>query len=131
MLARALARDPDVLILDEPAQGVDLTGQIELYALIQRIRDRRGCAILLVSHDLHVVMGKTDRVVCLNRHVCCSGQPEAVSQHPEYIGLFGPAAAASLAVYTHAHDHVHGLGGDVVGPQGATPSEAGRGRDAR
>jgi zinc transport system ATP-binding protein len=128
MLARALSREPDVLILDEPAQGIDFTGQLELYALIERIRDRRGCGILLVSHDLHVVMGTTDHVVCLNRHVCCSGQPEAVSRHPEYVGLFGSAAAARLAVYSHAHDHAHGLAGEVVELPAAP---AGPGNDAR
>jgi zinc transport system ATP-binding protein len=117
LLARALLRQPDLLILDEPGQGLDFPGQIELYGLIEQIRDRRGCGVLLVSHDLHVVMAATDRVVCLNRHVCCSGQPEAVSQHPEYMALFGPRAA-SLAVYAHAHDHAHDLAGEVVPPPG-------------
>jgi zinc transport system ATP-binding protein len=114
VLARALVRNPGLLILDEPAQGVDFNGQLELYQLIERIRDERGCGVLLVSHDLHVVMGATDRVVCLNRHVCCSGEPEAVSRHPDYLGLFGPRAAASLAIYAHDHDHAHGLAGEVV-----------------
>lgn len=114
MLARALAREPDLLILDEPAQGVDFSGQLELYRLIDQIRTRRGCGVLLVSHDLHIVMAATDRVVCLNRHVCCSGQPEAVSRHPEYVALFGPRAARELAVYTHEHDHRHDLAGEVV-----------------
>ena len=114
VLARALVREPGLLILDEPAQGVDFNGQLELYELIERIRRERGCGVLLVSHDLHVVMGATDRVVCLNRHVCCSGEPEAVSRHPEYVGLFGPRAAAGLAVYTHDHDHAHDLAGEVV-----------------
>jgi zinc transport system ATP-binding protein len=117
LLARALLRRPDLLILDEPGQGLDFSGQIELYGLIEQIRDRRGCGVLLVSHDLHIVMAATDRVVCLNRHVCCSGQPEAVSRHPEYMALFGPRAAASLAVYAHEHDHAHDLAGEVV-PQG-------------
>jgi len=113
-LARALLRDPDLLILDEPAQGVDFTGQLELYALIERVRDERGCGVLLVSHDLHVVMAATDRVICLNRHVCCAGQPEAVSRHPEYLNLFGAHAARGVAIYTHAHDHAHDLAGAVV-----------------
>jgi zinc transport system ATP-binding protein len=113
-LARALLRDPELLILDEPAQGVDFSGQLELYALIERLRDQRGCGVLLVSHDLHVVMGATDRVVCLNRHVCCSGEPETVSRHPEYVALFGPRAATGLAIYTHEHDHAHDLAGEVV-----------------
>ena len=107
LLARALLRDPDLLILDEPVQGVDVTGQLDLYELIDGIRRRRGCGVLLISHDLHLVMSTTDRVVCLNRHVCCSGHPEAVVKDPGYIGLFGARAAADLAVYTHAHDHTH------------------------
>lgn len=114
LLARALVREPGLLILDEPAQGVDFSGQLELYELIERIRTERGCGVLLVSHDLHVVMGATDRVVCLNRHVCCSGEPEAVSQHPEYQSLFGRRAAAGLAIYTHKHDHAHDLAGEVL-----------------
>ena len=125
LLARALVRDPGLLILDEPAQGVDFSGQLELYELIERIRRERGCGVLLVSHDLHVVMGATDRVVCLNRHVCCSGEPETVSRHPEYIGLFGPRAAAALAIYTHEHDHAHDLGGEVVAlPADQSPAES-------
>ena len=84
VLARALVREPGLLILDEPVQGVDFNGQLELDALIERIRQERGCGVLLVSHDLHLVMGATDQVVCLNRHVCCSGAPEVVSRHPEY-----------------------------------------------
>jgi zinc transport system ATP-binding protein len=103
LLARALLREPDLLVLDEPVQGVDVTGQGELYALIRRIRDRRDCGVLLVSHDLHLVMAASDEVVCLNRHVCCSGHPEAVTRHPAYRALFGDA----IAVYAHHHDHVH------------------------
>jgi zinc transport system ATP-binding protein len=122
ILARALMREPGLLILDEPAQGVDFSGQLELYELIERIRRERGCGVLLVSHDLHVVMGATDRVVCLNRHVCCSGEPETVSRHPEYIGLFGPRAAAALAIYTHDHDHAHDLAGEVVALPADQPS---------
>jgi zinc transport system ATP-binding protein len=114
LLSRALLRAPDLLILDEPARGIDFAGQLELYRLIERLRERHGCGVVLVSHDLHIVMGATDQVVCLNRHVCCSGRPEAVSRHPEYVGLFGPRAADGLAVYTHAHDHAHDLAGEVV-----------------
>ncbi len=102
LLARALLRDPDLLILDEPVQGVDVRGQEELYALIRRVRDRRGCGILMVSHDLHLVMAATDRVVCLDRSVCCSGEPGAVSNDPAYRALF-PRATAELALYTHHH----------------------------
>jgi zinc transport system ATP-binding protein len=136
VLARALVRNPGLLILDEPAQGVDFNGQLELYQLIERIRDESGCGVLLVSHDLHVVMGATDRVVCLNRHVCCAGEPEAVSRHPDYLNLFGPRAAARLAVYTHAHDHAHDLAGEVVSlpqeaPREARPDRVRSGADAR
>ncbi len=114
LLARALVRDPNLLVLDEPVQGVDYAGQAELYALIARIRDRRRCGVLLISHDLHLVMAATDQVVCLNRHVCCSGLPEAVSRHPEYVALFGRRAASELAFYSHRHDHRHGPDGEVV-----------------
>jgi zinc transport system ATP-binding protein len=124
-LARALLRDPELLILDEPAQGVDFSGQLELYALIERVREERGCAVLLVSHDLHVVMAATDRVICLNRHVCCAGRPEAVSLHPEYLSLFGPRAAREVAIYTHEHDHAHDLAGAVVDDGAARRAEVG------
>jgi zinc transport system ATP-binding protein len=90
LLARALLREPDLLVLDEPVQGVDVTGQAELFELISEIRRRRGCGVLMVSHDLHLVMAATDQVVCLNSHVCCTGHPEAVSRHPAYLALFGP-----------------------------------------
>lgn len=113
VLARALLREPDLLILDEPVQGVDFGGQIELYELIGNLRTTRGCGVLLVSHDLHLVMAATDRVVCINRHLCCAGHPEAVSRHPEYLELFG-ARAGDLAIYTHDHDHEHDLAGRVV-----------------
>ncbi len=114
LLARALLRDPDVLVLDEPVQGVDVGGQAELYALIRRLRDARGCGVLMVSHDLHMVMAATDQVVCLNHHVCCAGHPEMVSRHPEFVSLFGADIASELAVYHHDHDHDHDVHGDVV-----------------
>ena len=114
LLARALLRDPDLLVLDEPVQGVDVGGQAELYALIRRLRDERGCGVLMVSHDLHVVMAATDQVVCLNHHVCCAGHPEMVSRHPEFVSLFGREIAGELAVYHHDHDHDHDVHGDVV-----------------
>ena len=114
LLARALIADPGLLVLDEPLQGVDFTGQLNLFELIKSVRERRGCGVLMVSHDLHLVMAGTHRVLCLNHHVCCSGRPDAVSQHPEYLALFGPRAAANLAVYTHDHDHHHDITGDVV-----------------
>ncbi|MGE0232939.1 MAG: ATP-binding cassette domain-containing protein, partial [Flavobacteriaceae bacterium] len=113
LLARALIGKPDLLVLDEPVQGVDFTGEIVLYELIDRIRDRLNCGILLISHDLHIVMAKTDTVICLNGHVCCHGTPETVAGSAEYKALFGPKAAETLAVYRHEHDHVHAEGGAV------------------
>lgn len=107
LLARAIARQPDLLVLDEPVQGVDFTGEIALYDLIKQIRDDLNCGILLISHDLHVVMAATDRVICLNGHVCCSGTPTAVASSAEYKALFGARAATALAVYEHSHDHIH------------------------
>ncbi len=114
MLARALLRNPDLLVLDEPLRGIDLGGQLALYDLIGNLRKGRNIGVLMVSHDLHIVMAATDRVVCLNQHVCCSGAPEAVSRSPEYAALFGAAAARHLAVYAHQHDHAHDLHGHVV-----------------
>lgn len=114
LLARALLNEPDLLMLDEPAQGVDVNGQVELYELIGLIRRDRGCAVLMVSHDLHLVMAATDRVICLNGHICCTGHPEDVSRDPAYLSLFGPRAAQALAVYQHHHDHHHTPGGGVV-----------------
>jgi zinc transport system ATP-binding protein len=107
LLARALLRNPELLVLDEPAQGLDVHGQMELFQLMAAIRKKHGCGILLVSHDLHLVMAATDRVVCLNRHVCCTGTPAVVSRDPAYLQLFGPLAAENLAVYTHDPDHRH------------------------
>lgn len=107
MLARAIARKPGLLVLDEPLQGVDFSGQIALYELISAVRDELGCGILLISHDLHVVMAATDQVLCLNGHVCCQGTPTAVAESPEYRQLFGDRAGVTLAVYEHHHDHVH------------------------
>lgn len=125
MLARALLRAPDLLVLDEPVQGVDMAGRSSLYETIRRIRDARGCGVLMVSHDLHLVMAATDRVVCLNHHVCCSGSPEDVSRHPEYLALFGRQIAKELAIYTHAHDHRHDAAGNVVPIEGGTGAARG------
>jgi zinc transport system ATP-binding protein len=111
LLARALLRKPNLLVLDEPVQGVDYTGEADLYNLIGRLRDEVGFGVLLVSHDLHIVMARSDRVICLNHHVCCSGVPETVAQHPAYGRLFGPEAARAFAVYRHQHDHSHDLAG--------------------
>jgi zinc transport system ATP-binding protein len=114
LLARALLRDPELLVLDEPVQGVDVVGQGDLFRLIVSLRERRGCGVLMVSHDLHLVMAATDTVLCLNKHVCCTGHPETVRSHPEYIALFGARDADALALYTHRHDHVHDAEGRVV-----------------
>ena len=113
LLARALMRLPNLLILDEPTQGVDYLGETELCRLIGGIVKRRGCGVLMASHDLHVVMAATDRVVCINRHVCCTGAPQDVVGHEEFRRLFGPEAAAAAAVYRHTHDHVHDLAGEA------------------
>lgn len=107
LLARAMIRKPDLLVLDEPVQGVDFSGEVALYDLIGDIRDRTGCGVLLISHDLHVVMAATDTVVCLNGHVCCRGTPDAVAKSAAYAELFGVRGADTLAVYTHHHDHAH------------------------
>ncbi|MEY3017013.1 MAG: hypothetical protein RL336_148 [Pseudomonadota bacterium] len=107
LLAKALLVNPQLLVLDEPVQGVDVTGQAELYQLIQDISKRLNCAVLMVSHDLHLVMSATDTVVCMNNHVCCHGHPESVSEHPAYLELFGKNIEPSLALYTHHHNHVH------------------------
>lgn len=114
LMARALLRDPHLLVLDEPVQGVDITGQAALYSLINDIRKQRNCGVLLVSHDLHLVMATTDTVVCLNQHVCCSGHPEAVTNDPAYIALFGNALKPQIALYTHRHDHQHDEHGNIL-----------------
>lgn len=113
-LARALVDAPDLLVLDEPVQGVDYAGEADLYNLIAKLRDARGCGILLVSHDLHVVLGASDRVICINQHICCSGMPDQVAQHPEYARLFGAEAARAYGIYRHHHDHEHDLSGNIA-----------------
>lgn len=117
LLARAIARRPRLLVLDEPAQGVDIAGQNALYGLVGDLRDETGCAVLMISHDLHLVMAESDTVICVNHHVCCSGTPEAVSAHPAFRALFGdlplPVTQTHVAVYTHHHDHEHELDGAV------------------
>ncbi len=105
LIARALLRKPNLLILDEPTQGLDQQGEEDFYALLRGIRAGSGAAVLMVSHDLHVVMAGSDRVICLNGHVCCSGAPETVSVDPTYLNLFG--SRASLALYQHHHGHSH------------------------
>lgn len=118
LLARAMIRKPDLLVLDEPVQGVDFSGEVALYDLIGQIRDETQCGILLISHDLHVVMAATDTVICLNGHVCCRGTPESVARSPEYLSLFGARAANALAVYQHHHDHTHLPDGRVLEADG-------------
>ncbi len=107
LLARAIARNPELLVLDEPVQGVDFSGEIALYDLILEIRNQLNCGILLVSHDLHVVMAATDNVICLNGHICCRGTPQIVAESDEYLRLFGGGASNILARYEHNHDHTH------------------------
>ena len=123
LMARALLRNPDLLVLDEPAQQVDFQGQVDMFDLIERLRQKRGCGVLVVSHDLHMVMSATDRVLCLNGHICCSGAPDAVSAHPEYVALFGPRAAESIALYHHHHRHAHDLAGEVLPIGGSLEAE--------
>ncbi|MCL4138753.1 UNVERIFIED_CONTAM: hypothetical protein GTU68_048527 [Idotea baltica] len=107
MLAHALLASPHILILDEATQGLDQQGEASFYQLIEQVRNEQGCAIVLVSHDLHVVMSASDRVVCLNGHVCCEGAPTIVSAAPEYRALFGLGTEGALALYRHDHDHSH------------------------
>lgn len=114
LLGRALLNRPQLLVLDEPTQGVDVNGQLALYDLIEQLRKELGCAVLMVSHDLHLVMAKTDEVLCLNQHICCSGAPEVVSTHPEFIAMFGNRGAEQLAVYRHHHNHRHDLHGKII-----------------
>ncbi len=113
LIARAISKKPELLVLDEPVQGVDYTGEIALYKLIKRISDTLNCGILLISHDLHTVMTATDHVVCLNGHVCCSGSPMDVAKNNEYKSLFGEQASQILSVYEHKHDHVHSDKGEI------------------
>ena len=113
LLARAISKKPELLVLDEPVQGVDFTGEIALYKLIKKITDELNCGILLISHDLHTVMTATDYVVCLNGHVCCSGSPMDVAKNNEYKTLFGEQASQILSVYEHKHDHVHSDEGQI------------------
>lgn len=107
LLARALLEEPSLLILDEPTTGLDQPGSAAFYRQIEQVRQSLGCAVLMVSHELHVVMSASDRVVCLNVHVCCNGTPEVVASAPEYRALFGTGTGGALALYRHEHNHDH------------------------
>ena len=113
MIARSIAKKPELLILDEPVQGVDFNGEIKLYNLIKEISDKLKCGILLISHDIHFVMSSTDHVICLNGHVCCSGTPKDVAKNPAYIELFGETAASAISLYRHDHNHTHNQDGSI------------------
>jgi zinc transport system ATP-binding protein len=113
LLARAILRQPNLLVLDEPAQGVDISGQNALYKMIADLSKSLNCGVLMVSHDLHMVMSATDQVVCLNHHICCHGRPEQVTQNPAYIDIFG-----QTAIYAHNHDHQHSVHGEVLDADG-------------
>ncbi len=113
LIARAIAKNPELLVLDEPVQGVDFNGEIALYNLIKNISDSLNCGILLISHDIHFVMSSTDHVICLNGHICCSGTPSSVAKNPAYIELFGEHTASTLSLYKHRHDHSHSTDGSI------------------
>ena len=112
LLARALLGSPQLLVLDEPTQGLDQQGEAAFYRLIAEVRADTGAGVLMVSHDLHVVMAASDRVICLNHHICCEGTPRVVSNAPEYRALFGLGTQGALALYQHSHDHSHDLSHD-------------------
>ena len=114
LIARAIAKKPDLLVLDEPVQGVDFNGEIALYNLIKEISISLNCGILLSSHDMHFVMSTTNHVICLNGHICCSGTPGSVVKNPEYIKLFGEHNSETLSYYQHNHDHSHNHDGSVA-----------------
>ena len=113
LIARAISKKPELLVLDEPVQGVDFKGEIALYELIKKISEKMKCGILLISHDLHVVMSATDFVICLNGHVCCSGTPQKVIKDNKYKELFGDRASNILSLYEHKHDHTHSQDGTI------------------
>lgn len=107
LLIQALSNNPDLLVLDEPTGNMDITAQTEFYQIIEEVRNQKHCAILLISHDLHIVMQKTNHVICVNHHICCEGNPESINNHPEYLSLFGKNHIDNIAIYSHHHDHKH------------------------
>jgi len=113
LIARALLKQPNLLVLDEPAQGVDVSGQAELYQLINQVKNEMNCSVLVISHDLHLVMASTDRVICLNHHICCQGLPTDVQSDPAYVDLLGERGVAAMALYQHHHDHHHAVDGGI------------------
>lgn len=126
LLARAILNAPQLLVLDEATQGLDQPGAAAFYQLIEALRDDLGCAVLMVSHDLHVVMSASDRVICLNGHVCCEGTPDVVTAAPAYRELFGRGTGGALALYRHDHDHDHHHDHDGAcdHDHGAAPTQA-------
>jgi len=107
LLAQALMNSPDLLVLDEPTSNMDISAQADFYNLLEEIRKQQNCAILLISHDLHIVMQQTNQVICVNHHICCEGNPESINNHPEYLSLFGKHKINNIAIYPHHHDHLH------------------------
>ena len=122
LLARAILNKPNLLVLDEPTQGVDINGQAELYQLIHRTQQTLNCAVLMVSHDLHIVMADSKEVLCINQHICCAGTPESLSNDPKFMRLWGNQISQNMGFYTHHHNHHHNMHGDVCSCS-ANPSE--------
>ena len=124
LLARALMNKPELLLLDEATQGLDQLGSASFYQQIETVRSETGCAVLMISHELHVVMSASDRVICLNGHVCCEGAPAVVASAPEYRALFGTGTGGALALYRHEHDHNHDHNHDHSNETASAPPEA-------
>lgn len=123
LIARAILTKPNLLVLDEPTQGVDISGQAELYQLINKMQHQLECAVLMVSHDLHIVMADTNEVLCVNQHICCAGSPETVSNDPKFIHFFGDQFAKNIAFYSHHHNHRHNMHGDICCTEKMSPKK--------